>query len=153
MCEGSQIRGKSGKRFCISIALFATRIIAVFCFFVVENPLWITPNFLIFALYNRSKPPIHKDKSGFLDFLTKRFYLFLARHRHFLNVAKGFTVVLAPIHNTSISCSNANFVCRYATSVAINKPVSALAFCNHFSQFHHLQIPYGRVRGFQIPAR
>src|SRR5690606_31797074 len=68
---------------------------------------------------------------------------------------KGFTVVLAPIHNTSTSKVNASCTCLpVATSTVVGRPVSFLALCIQGKPL--APIPSnkpGLVRGFQIPAR
>src|SRR6185503_15752369 len=67
----------------------------------------------------------------------------------------GFTVVLAPIHNTSTSNVNASCTCLpVATSTVVGRPVNFFACCNHGNPLAPTpsNIP-GLVRGFQMPAR
>ena len=68
---------------------------------------------------------------------------------------KGDTVERAPIHNKSISFFKASSTCLgFATSVAVNNPVSSFALFNHFKPISPTPSKFpGLVLGFHIPAR
>ena len=85
----------------------------------------------MFAEYNLSIPPNHKAKSGFTGFLTNTILSVPAKASAISCMIKGLTVERAPIQRISTSLSKANFTWSlFATSVAVNKPVSSFTFFN-----------------------
>ena len=61
------------------------------------------------AVYNRSTPPNHNDKSGFTGFLTSIILSVPSRASAISCTINGLTVERAPIHKISTSFSMASF--------------------------------------------
>ena len=70
---------------------------------VIEKPLWMAPILLIPTLLILSIAPIHSERSGFIGFFIKIGVFVPLIASAISCTEKGLTVVLAPIHNISIS--------------------------------------------------
>src|SRR6185436_19886090 len=120
-----------------------------------ENPRWIKPICFTPDLATLSTAPVHNSRSGLIGFLISTGTSVPRNASATSCTLNGFTVVLAPIHNTSTSNVNASCTCLpVATSTVVGKPVSFFACCSQGKPFAPMpsNIP-GLVRGFQIPAR
>src|SRR5919205_4210345 len=107
------------------------------------------------AFATRSTAPNHNSRSGLIGFLINTGTSTPLKASATSCTLKGFTVVRAPIHNTSTSKCRASSTClAVATSTATGIPVNCFAFCNQGNPLVPIpsKLP-GRVRGFQIPAR
>src|SRR6187401_2393341 len=103
----------------------------------------------------RSTAPLQSSRSGLIGFLISTGTSTPRNASATSCTLKGFTVVLAPIHNTSTSKFNASCTCLpVATSTVVGNPVSFFALCNHGKPFAPIpsNMP-GFVLGFQMPAR
>ena len=115
----------------------------------------MAPILVMPALAMRSIAPIHSSRSGLIGFLTRTITSTPLNASEISCTVKGFTDVLAPIHNMSIPNFNASYTCfSFATSVPTSRPVSCFTLLSHFSP----SVPtpsneFGRVLGFHIPAR
>src|SRR5882757_1901997 len=113
-------------------------------------PICLTPTFC-----KRSIPPLHNSKSGLIGFFISTGISTPRNASATSCTLNGFTVVRAPIHNTSTSNCNASCTCfAVATSTAVASPVAFLALNNQGNPFVPMpsNMP-GFVRGFQMPAR
>src|SRR6266487_422142 len=107
------------------------------------------------AFATRSTAPIHNSRSGLMGFLMSTGTSAPRNASATSCTLKGFTVVRAPIHNTSISKCNASATCfAVATSTVSGKPVNFFACCSQGKPLVPMpsKLP-GLVRGFQMPAR
>ena len=99
--------------------------------------------------------PTHNSKSGLMGFFISTGTFTPRKASATSCTLKGFTVVRAPIHNTSTPKCRASSTCLpVATSTVTGSPVIFLAACNQGNPFVPTpsKLP-GRVRGFQMPAR
>src|SRR5688572_13948068 len=113
------------------------------------------PICLIPARATRSTAPLHNSRSGLIGFLISTGTSTPRNASATSCTLKGFTVVLAPIHNTSTSKFNASCTCLpVATSTVVGMPVCFFACNNQGKPFTPMpsNIP-GFVLGFQMPAR
>ena len=103
----------------------------------------------------RSMAPIHSSMSGLTGFFTSTGMSTPRSASANACIAKGFAVVRAPIHSTSIPYFRQSSTCSgVATSVATSMPVSSFTrFIQGSARSPLPSKPPGLVRGFQTPAR
>ena len=99
--------------------------------------------------------PTHRPSSALIGFFTSTGISTPLTASAISCTANGLTVVRAPTQRISTPCLRHSSTCSVlATSVAVGRPVSALTWASHSRPISPMPSnEFGRVRGFQIPAR